>query len=129
MSTKALLFLAIVTTAGLIACRSDSPGVRAGDWEGSTEFGDFTFTITPVGTAIEDVQYSFHCRDNGFNSSNFRMGEPSPLEGRDLRFGVYLAGQVPMAVWHGEFSRDGQTLSGELDILGGSCKAEFKITR
>lgn len=100
-----------------------------GRWEASTEYGDFAIIITPEGTAIQDVKYSFRCGDNSINDSNFRLTEPYPLDGRKLDFGVYLAGQVPMATWEAKFSRDGNTLSGTLELMAGGCSSDFEITR
>jgi hypothetical protein len=120
-----LLVILLVPLAGCGA----NPSVRAGAWEGSTPYGDFTFYITEDGTAIEDIAYSVRCGENWTDDSNFRMGEPYPLDGRKLDFGVWLAGQVPMAVWKGEFSADGKTLSGELSLFADLCVTDFEITR
>lgn len=111
------------------ACGNSPPEVRAGDWRAVTEFGTFTFTISPDGAAIANVEYAFRCGDNTFSSASFRMGDPTPLEGRKLAFSVWVAGQLPMADWKGTFSRDGGTLKGALDLLGELCHADFEITR
>ena len=112
----------------LVGCGAD-PSVRAGAWEGSTEYGDFTLLISEDGKAIEDVSYSVECGDNWTDDSNFRMGDPHPLDGRKFDFGVWLAGQVPMVVWKGEFSADGTTLNGELSLFAEACVTDFQITR
>lgn len=122
-------FIPVLFALTLLAGCGADPSVRAGAWEGSTPYGDFTIYITDDGTAIEDVSYSVECGDNWTNDENFRMGDPYPLDGRKLDFGVYIAGQVPVAVWNGEFSADGKTLSGELSLFADSCVSDFKITR
>ena len=119
-----LLFMLVLLTG----CAAD-PSVRAGAWEASTPYGDFTFYISDDGVAIEDVSYAIQCKGNWTDDSNFRMGDPRPLDGRKLDFGLYLTGQMPIAVWTGEFSADGKTLSGELDLFAGSCATDFEISR
>jgi hypothetical protein len=119
-----VLIILLTLVAG---CEAD-PSVRAGAWEGSTPYGDFTIYITDDGTAIEDASFSFRCEGNLINDRSFRMGDPYPLDGRNLKFGVLSAGVVPFVVWTGEFSADGKTLSGELSLLGG-CVTDFEITR
>ncbi|OFW66748.1 MAG: hypothetical protein A2Z12_09075 [Actinobacteria bacterium RBG_16_68_21] len=122
--------MALYVTLLSAGCASEaSPEVRAGVWEGSTPFGDFAFFITADGTAIEDVDYSVHCEGNWTDDSSFLMGDPMPLDGRQLQFGVTLAGQVPIATWTGEFSADGTTLTGELSLFADSCNTEFEIAR
>ena len=122
-------FMPVLIILTLLAgCEAD-PSVRAGAWEGSTPYGDFTIYITDDGTAIEDVSFSFQCRGNSTNDSSFRMGDPHPLDGRKLEFGAWLAGQVPIVDWTGEFSADGKTLSGELSLFADSCVTDFEITR
>ncbi len=120
-----VLLILLVLPAG---CGAD-PSVRVGAWQGSTQYGDFTLYISEDGTTIKDVSYSVRCGDNWTDDSNFNMGDSYPIEGRKLDFGVWLAGQVPLVIWKGEFSSDGKTLSGELRLFGNSCVTSFKITR
>lgn len=128
-SITRLVPVVVILLAFVAACGAADPSVRAGAWDGSTPYGDFTIYITDDGTAIRDVAYSVRCGDNWTDDSNFRINEPYPLDGRKLDFGAYLAGQVPMVVWTAEFSSDGKTLSGELSLFAGGCVADFEITR
>lgn len=123
-------FVPVLVLLTLLAgCGGADPSVRAGAWEGSTPYGDFIIYITSDGTAIEDVSYSFQCQGNSTNESSLRMSEPYPLEGRQLEFGAWLAGQVPVVTWTGEFSADGKTMRGELSLFADSYVTDFEITR
>jgi len=128
---KKYLFLILLLVIGSILLTACSAGkkVRAGAWHGSTEYGDFTFYISEDGKAIEDVDYSVNCGENWTDDSNFKMGEPRELDGDKLDFGLWIAGQVPVAVWEGEFSADGKTLTGTLSLFAGLCVTDFEITR
>jgi hypothetical protein len=118
----------VIMAVFLVGCGAD-PSVRAGAWQGSTPYGDFTIYISEDGTHIEDVSYSVQCKGNSNNDGNFRMGDPYPLDGRKLDFGVWVAGQIPIAVWEGKFSADGKTLSGVLSLFADSCITNFEISR
>ena len=122
------IFLTLFAIFILAGCDTD-PSVRAGAWQCATQYGDFTLYITDDGTAVKDVKYSVNCFDNGTDDGNFTMGEPWPLDGRKLNFGVYMSGQVPLVVWKGKFSTDGKTLTGEMSLFWGNCVTDFKITR
>jgi len=128
-SITRLVPVVVMLLAFVAACGAADPSVRAGAWAGSTQYGDFTIYITDDGTAVEDIEYSVRCGENWTDDSNFRMSEPYPLDGRKLDFGVYLAGQLPIAVWTGEFSADGKSLGGELHLFADACTADFEITR
>lgn len=128
MRKVTLIILVFTISLLLVGCGAD-PSIRAGAWQCTTQFGNFTLYITDDGTAVKDVKYSVNCGDNETNDSNFTMGKPWPLDGRKLDFGVYVAGQVPLVVWKGEFSTDGKTLTGEMSLFSGSCITDFKITR
>ena len=65
----------VILLALLAGCGAD-PSIRAGAWQGSTPYGDFTLYITEDGTAIEDVSFSVQCGDNWTDDSVFRMGDP-----------------------------------------------------
>lgn len=129
MKKPVLLILAVLIGSILLTACGTSKTVRAGAWHGSTEYGDFTFYISEDGKAIEDVDYSVNCGENWTDDSNFTMGEPRELDGNKLDFGLWIAGQVPVAIWEGEFSADGKTLSGTLSLFAGLCETDFEITR
>jgi hypothetical protein len=126
--TLVLLIFILVSLIFFTACAVD-PSVRAGAWEGSTPYGDFTFYITDDGTAIEDVSYAIKCNEIGDNGYSFEMGPPYKLDGRQLEFEIAIGGQMSIAKWTGKFSADGKTLKGELNLFADSCITDFEITR
>jgi hypothetical protein len=122
-------FLSILSILTFLSACGADPSKRAGAWEGSTEYGDFTFYITDDGTAIEDVSYLFKCNGIRANDYSFQMGAPYRLDGRRLEFEIAIGGQMSIAKWTAEFSTDGKTLIGELSLLADSCTTDFEITR
>jgi len=126
---RVTLFILVPTILTLLVGCGADPSIRAGAWQCTTQYGNFTLYITDDGNAVKDVKYSVNCQSNGTDDRNYIKGEPWPLDGRKLNFGVYMAGQVPLVVWTGKFSNDGKTLKGKMSLFFGNCVTDFKITR
>lgn len=113
-----LLILAFLTGCGA------NPSIRAGDWIGNTPYGDFKFNISQDGLYIEGATWSFDCYGESGNAVDVFFPREK-IQGRKFNF------EMIDFFWNGEFSSDGQTLSGEWRITQGGqeCVTDFEITR
>jgi hypothetical protein len=101
---------------------------RAGEWSGTTEFGSFTFTVSPDGSAITDFSLNY--------SAGIASGSVSPQS--PVEIPIEEDGSFDLSIpdagvqFRGQFSEDGTRVSGywEMDIpLAGTFSEEWELER
>ena len=109
---------------------SAPPETRAGKWEATTDFGEFTFTVDPSGTTITSIEYSFQsCSDAIISGSitfsgTIDLGEGLSIE--NSKFTLEVGGVTSME-FDGKFNRDGTRASGSW--TAGACSGKWASTR
>lgn len=125
-----LLFLLFVCSLIVISCESAPPETRAGEWQHSSDVGNFSITIDPTGSYISRISYRVTCgQQTPGGSYKVNRAPSSEINDDEIDFTISLAGQLPIVHWDAEFSGDGKTLSGTWKILDGLCETEFEIKR
>jgi hypothetical protein len=102
---------------------------RVGEWSGTTEFGSFTFVVSPDGKKITSLELSYQGGIASGSGSLTPEGEGMPID-EDGSFDL----SVPDAqlIFRGQFSQGGTNATGlwEMDIpLTGTLSEEWKIER
>jgi hypothetical protein len=123
-----LLVMLILVLAGCASAET-----RAGAWDASTEYGDFTIYVSEDGTAITQVDYDFECKGVQASSDNQPFREPlEVIDGRKLSMWV-SASFIKMVSFEATFSSNGKRLAGTVTFvpeeISGGCKADFTSTR
>jgi len=102
----------------LLAGCSGSPEKRAGRWEATSEFGDFTFVIDETGTMITHMEHDLKCKVGTMTDSFDMSGGPgSDLEDGKISLKRSMAG-IPLVEWEGKFNASGTKASGTLWMFG-----------
>lgn len=129
-SSRLLVGLALIALL-LSGCGpSAPPETRAGKWEATTDFGEFTFTVDPSGTTITSIEYSFQsCSDAIISGSVTFSGTIDLGEGLSIENGKFTleVGGVASMEFDGKFSRDGTRASGSW--TAGACSGKWTSTR
>ena len=117
----------------LSGCGSAPPETRAGEWQGSTDFGEFTILLDPTGTSITQIEYSFESCSSAILSGSVRFegtlvrkdGEPlAAIE--DGKFSVEVSGMTTIS-FEGKFNSAGTRASGTW--VAGACEGKWTSNR
>lgn len=118
----------------LSACDSAPPETRAGDWKGTTDFGEFTLVVDPTGMEITEIEYSFESCSSAIISGSVVLagtlatkdGSPVMIIEDNGSFFIEISGGFSM-IFDGKFSRDGTRASGIIEAV--ACSGDFLINR
>jgi len=102
------------------------PEVRAGEWNASTDFGEFALFVDSSGTTITSIEYSYQSCPKGNISFSATIDFEGGLPIEDNKFFLEIAG-ISSMVFQGTFSRDGTSASGSWEA--GDCSGKWKVTR
>ncbi|MGD9119007.1 MAG: hypothetical protein PVJ08_09825 [Dehalococcoidia bacterium] len=125
-----MLSLALIAVFVFGCGESAPPETRAGEWNASTDFGEFTLFVDSSGTMITSIEYSYQsCSKSiisgGVTFSNIiSFEEGLPIE--DNKFSLEMEGVSSMEL-KGTFSRDGTSASGSWKA--GDCSGKWKVTK
>lgn len=88
---------------------------RVGEWSGATEFGSFSFVVSPNGKRVTVLDLSYRIGDLSTSSSFTPEGEGMPID-EDGSFNFSVS--EPYLNFRGQFSQDGTSATGiwEMDI-------------
>ena len=132
MTKKTLTFwLLILALAALFLSGCGvAPEKRAGKWQATSEFGDFTFTIDETGSMITYIKYDLECgKGSQSNSAKMSGGPGSDLKDGKIALKFSVIG-IPMVEWSGKFNRSGSKASGTLWMFGReNCECEWKAVK
>ena len=131
--TKSLILLASLALILLLSFScgpSAPPETRAGEWEASTDFGEFTFIVDPTGTKITSLDYGYQSCSSAILSggvtfsSTINIEGGLPIEGNKF---TLETGGISSMEFKGSFSKDGTSASGSWKA--GDCSGKWKVTR
>ena len=131
---KALhVVMGLVLMAGYLSgCASAPPETRAGEWKGSTDFGEFTLFVDPSGTAITKIEYSFQSCSKAIISGGVTFSgtlarkDGSPIASiEDGKFTVEVEGSTTIS-FEGQFNKAGTRASGTW--VAGDCSGKWTST-
>jgi len=132
---KALqMIIGLVLVVGFLpGCASAPPETRAGEWEGSADFGKFTLFVDPTGTAITKIEYSFQSCSKAIISGGVTLsGTLARKDGQpvasidDGKFTLDVKGITTMS-FEGKFNKAGTRASGTW--VAGACSGNWTSTR
>jgi hypothetical protein len=114
----------------LLAGCSGSPEKRAGRWEATSEFGDFTFVIDETGTMITHMEHDLECKTGTMTDSFTMSGGPgSDLTDGKISLKRSMAG-IPLIEWEGTFNASGSRASGTVWLFGReNCESKWQATK
>ena len=120
----------VLLTISLLAGCSGSPEKRAGRWEATSEFGDFTFVVDETGTMITHMEHDLECK-TGTMTDSFGMsgGHGSDLTDGKISLKRSMAG-IPLVEWEGTFNSAGTKASGTVWLFGReNCESKWQATK
>ena len=109
---------------------SAPPETRAGEWEASTDFGEFTFIVDPTGTTITSIDYSYQSCSSAILSGGVTFSSTIdlvgglPIEGNKFTLEI---GGISSMEFKGSFSKDGTSASGSWKA--GDCSDNWKANK
>jgi len=125
-----LTSLALITVLVFGCEESALPEARAGEWNASTDFGEFTLFVDSSGTTITSINYSYQSCSGAIISGGVEFSGTIDLKGgvpiEDDEFFIEVEGVLSME-FQGIFSKDGTHASGSWEA--GDCFGEWEVTR
>ena len=125
-----VLIISVILFSG---CTSAPPEIRAGEWKGSTDFGDFTLYVDPGGTEITKIDYSFQSCSSAILSGSVKFSgslerkDGGPISTIDNgKFEIDAQG-VTTIYFKGKFNSAGTSASGKWEA--GACSANWTMKR
>ena len=126
-------FCLMLSVLVLSACASAPPETRAGEWKGTTDFGNFTMFVEPDGLSITKIEYSFQsCSKAIISGSATISGTLARKDGAPItniengKFTIEVTGLTTIS-FDGKFNPAGTTLSGKW--VAGACSGRWTTTR
>ena len=117
----------------LTGCASAPPETRAGEWMGSTDFGNFTLFVEPDGMAITKIEYSFQSCSKAIISGGATFsGTLARKDGAPIanieneNFTIETQGITTLS-FNGKFNNAGTRASGKW--VAGACSGKWTSNR
>jgi len=130
MKRKLFVLACLLSITLLLSTCNFSPENRAGKWQATSEFGDFSFVIDETGSMITHIEYDLTCEEGGLSSSLDMSGGPgSDLEDGKINLKILMLGSIPMVEWEGKFNSSGTKASGTLWMIQGNCETKWSAEK